>query len=473
MKRIYAAAAVLFAGAALAESLSDYVASATVTVAGGEGLHRLEVPFEVHRVAKADLSDLRMFNARGDALPFAFAGIPAEAPATRELVSLPLFPVHRYERAASRVGSTTVSAGDDVSLDVRADKNGTLISLRTKPKAEGKTPAAVAAAPAVVSWVADASATTQPVGAAVIDWTPGPGTEIVRVSLEASDDLKSWQPLASGSVVALEQEGRKLSQPRLEFPARKVKYVRATSSTPGFVLGGLRIEQQSQVPSAEAAVHAVTVGGRAGARPGEYIYDLQAAIPVSRVQLLLGETNAVAPAAIYAGNDGAKDSKTWRQVGGATFYRLSRGGTEVRSPPLAIPATPARYWMVRVDPKAGTPADAPRLEVAYRPRQVVFASRGEGPYQLAFGRDDAKRADLQLETLIPGYERGGEFKLPAAQIGAIGENGPPEQKSLSVASVSRAMMGGEGGRKVVLWIVLVGAVLMLGFMAWRLSREVK
>jgi hypothetical protein len=420
---------------ALGESLADFPFSADVAVKGGEGLHRVEVPFEVHRAAQVNLGDLRVFNKKGEMLPFAFAGIPAAAEPTREVVPLPLFPILAAPRGAT---------SGDVSLDVRTNADGSLISLRTTPKAAPKPARAVA-------WVADASAVGKDVQAATFEWEAGPGREIVRVTLEASDDLKAWSALASGSLVRLEQDGRSLVQPRLEFAARKVKYLRVTSSTEGFVLTGLKVESSLAAPA--PAVHAVTVGALKGQRPGEYTYDLQAAIPVARVQLILNEANVVAPVQLFSRNgDGA-----WRDVGSATFYRLTREGAEVRSKPIDVPPAPARYWMVRIDPKAGAPSEAPRLEAGYRSRQVVFASRGDGPYLLAFGNEQAKPANLPLATLIPGYERDAEYKLPAAQVGMVGAHAAP--------------VGWRPDKKTLLWVVLVGGVLVLGFMAWRLSKK--
>ena len=412
MRVFVAALAMVFVASAGAESLDDYRASATVVVtAKGEGLHRVQVPFEAHRAARPDLADLRMFNAKGELLPFAFAGSPTKAPEDRVATDVPLFPK-------------------------RASANAR-----------------------VVSWVADASAVREPIGAVVVEWKREPGAEISRIALEASDDLREWRSVASGSVASLEEGGRSLSQPRLEFASRPVKYLRVTSSTPGFALTALKVERKQA--AAPASLDVVTVGGRRGMKPGEYTYDLQAAVPVSRLQLVFPEANAVAPVEIHARNDDGP----WRQVGSATFYRLTRGGAEVRSPPLEIAPVPARYWMVRIEPKAGAPMDAPRLEAGFRPREVVFAARGEGPYQLAFGRDEAKRADLPISTLIPKYERDAEYQLPKAQVVAVGANAPPEGFSLS------RMVTGERGRKLLLWVVLVGGVVVLGFMAWRLNRQ--
>jgi hypothetical protein len=352
-----------------------------------------------------------------------------------------LFPVQAVPGGATQ---------GDVSLDVRTGPNGTLVAMRTTARGAAKPARPVA-------WVADASALGKEMQAAIFEWETGAGREIVRVSLEVSDDLKAWTPLASGALVRLEQDGRSLVQPRLEFASRKAKYLRVTSSTEGFVLTGFKVESSRAALAPE--LQTVTVGAQKGSRPGEYTFDLQAAVPVARVQLVLSEANVVAPVQLFSRNgDGP-----WREVAGATFYRLTRDGVEVRSRPIDVATAPARYWMARIDPKAGVPSEPPRLEAGYRSRQVVFASRGDGPYLLAFGNDEAKRSDLPLATLIPGYERDAEYRLPMAQVGMPGMHAAPQGFSLA------RMVSGEGGRKLLLWSVLVGAVLVLGFMAWRLK----
>ena len=75
--------------AASAQTPSDFRSSAPVTPAAGDPLQRLTLPVEVYRDAKPDLSDLRLFNAKGEALPIAFAGTPEpviETPVTTTLL---------------------------------------------------------------------------------------------------------------------------------------------------------------------------------------------------------------------------------------------------------------------------------------------------------------------------------------------------------------------------------------------------
>ncbi len=48
-----------------AESPSDFTTRAEIATTSKDAIHRITVPIEVYRDAKADFSDLRIFNAAG------------------------------------------------------------------------------------------------------------------------------------------------------------------------------------------------------------------------------------------------------------------------------------------------------------------------------------------------------------------------------------------------------------------------
>ena len=432
----------LLSSAALAQSPEEFRATANLSVADGEGIHRVELPFEAHRWARRDLADVRFFNARGESLPFAFASAPPAEPAQREALSVPLFPI-----LAARGASAS-----DLSLDVRAAKDGTIIAVRSR--------AGVASAARATAWLADLTAIKDPLGAVIVEWERGPRTEVARVGIEASDDLKSWQAVASGTILGIEHAGNSLLQPRVEFPARTAKYLRLTSRNEGFALKAIRVERVR--PASPAPLRTVSVEGKRGERAGELVYDLGAPVPVSQLQLVFPESNVVAPARLHFRTDERGD---WRPVGSATFYRIVRAGEEVSSRPMEIAPVAARFWLVRIDPNAGVSGAVPRLEAGWSPRQIVFVSRGEAPYLLAVGHGEAARANLPIPTLIPGYERHAEFELPLARVESV-----REQRGEEGFSVRRLVQGAEG-RKTVLWAVLLGGVLALAAMAWRIHRQ--
>ena len=443
--RQLALAALVAACHASAESPADFRTSAPVTVTAADALQRVTLPFEAYRDARRDFADLRVFNARGEALPIAFAG---EAEAKREApprVALQLFPI---AAAPSARGSA------DLDVLVRSNPNGTLISVQGRRQGAG--------APRAVAWLVDASQLQKPIRALVVDWDAGPGSEIAKLNVEASDDLKSWRLVASRApVVRLEQAGEKLTQPRVELGAERAKYLRVSAEPGAFALRAVQAELEEVLKPPPRSRR--TVSASAGAKPGEYLFDLGARLPVEALRIVLPAANSVAPFAVAARD---AQSGPWQSVASATFYRLVRDGAEIESPPLAIGRRPARYWSIQLDPRSPAIGAAPALEAEWRPAQLVFVARGEGPYQLAFGNPDARRAILAVSELIPGYEPRAELKLPEASVGAV-------QATAGGDGAWRTLMGDTSPRKALLWAVLLGAVVALGAMAWGLRRQMR
>jgi hypothetical protein len=374
-------------------------------------------------------------------VPIAFAGDPDLQREVLPLADLPLFPVSSLAPVASGRGS---------EVTVRT-QDGTLVSIR------GKASAATTAR--AVAYLLDASAVAEPMKALVFDWEAGPGTEVVRIRIESSDDLRGWNTLASAPLVRVENAGRVLAQPRVEFTSRKAKYLRLTWDAPGFVLKGVRAERESKSQPPPRLVR--TASASPGAKEGEFVYDLGARLPVEAFRLVPADANDVMSAAVLARND---EKEPWRPVAWAPFYRLQHEGIEQQSPPLEIGRLPARYWMARLAPGSAG-ARAPQLEYRWRNAQVVFVARGEGPFSLAFGNPQATPAALPLATLIPGYERGIEARLPEAKVGAVVQGPPPSRWE--------RIVGEAEPRRVALWVVLLAGVATLGVMAWRLSRQMR
>lgn len=438
--------AALSAASAFADTPADYRCVAPATLQGSDALHRLTLPFEAYRDARRDLADIRVFNARGEAVPIAFAGEPEPAREAPAAVALPLFPV------SAAPGTRATS-----NIDVTVRSNGTLVSVHSRSRA------AAATAPRPTAWLLDASQVRQPIRTFVVDWEVGPGTEVARVTFEASDDLKSWRTIASRApLLRLEHSGQALAQRNVDVGALRAKYFRVTGEPGGFVLRSVTAEPEQIVRPAPRLTRIVTAS--AGAKPGEYVFDLGARLPVEAVRVVLPETNSVAPVTV-ATREG--DSGEWRHVTSATFYRLVRDGVELQSPSVEIGRRPARHWSIQLDARSpGLGNAAPSLEVQWRPAQVVFVARGDAPFSLAFGNPDARRGVLAVSELIPGYEPRAEMKLAEARLGEV----------RSVARSGdwlRRLTGDTSPRKLALWAILLMGVAALAWMAWQLQRQLK
>jgi hypothetical protein len=443
---------------ALAQSPSTFRSSAEVTLEGADALHRLDLPFEAYRDARRDLADIRVFNKEGDAVPIAWAPDPGKMTEPARPIDLPIFPVRAVPVEGNASTEVTIRTAD-----------GTLVSVRGKTK-PGSGPGQVRTRPGseqgqvpnVAAILLDASKTNEPVKAIVFDWQARPGSELVTVRVEASDDLKSWATIGTAPLLRLSNhDGRALLQPRVEFPPRTVKYLRATWDAPAFEPTAARAEYVDRgmaLPRLTRTAEAT----RGTEKPDDLIFDLGARLPVEALRLVPSQDNAVLVATFFVKNEPAEQ---WRGLTTSTFYRLQREGVESASPwkELGGRAT-ARYWMARLAP-GSSQGPLPKLEIQWTPRRLVFVKQGEGPFHLAFANAQATATALPIESVMPKYQKGAEELLKQARVGPVVAGPPPSRWD--------KLIGEMDGRRITLWAVLVLGVAALGFMAWRLSKQAR
>ena len=108
----------------------------------------------------------------------------------------------------------------------------------------------------------------------------------------------------------------------------------------------------------------------------------------------------------------------------------------------------------------GVGSGVPSLQIGWVAQKLVFAARGPGPFQLAYGSARAKPAAFAIATIIPGYKTDAEFKVKSATLG--------EPRILAGAGQLRASWD---YKKLTLWSSLIFGVGLLALMAYRLSRQ--
>ncbi len=488
MKRISSLVAVLLAlvgfngtaadDAKRSDVLSEYSNKRTIdttnAAAPTQGLVRLQLPLDVYRgVAHGDLRDVRIFNAKGERVPIAIVTAPDRTIEARTTTALPIFPI--TEDAANPTGNTVGGTAGNAQLTVRLQSDGTLISLNTSPATDG-----AMVTRKTTGYLVDASRLAAPIHAMHFAWEKSANSETGRVTIEASTDLNNWRAVVRDApLIDLAFNGRQLSQKTVLFGAPVSvpadKYLRLTWAKQPFTLTGLDVE--SVANTYVRTTQSTTAVGVAGKDAGEYTFGLAARLPIEQVRLLLPDANTLAPTQLSIKTSrlerkpGGKIETVlaWQPVANATFYRLSRDGIELVSPAMAInnaSARGAKDWQAMVDARGGgVGAGLPTLEVTWQPQQIVFATRGDAPFTLAFGRLDASPANFAVSDLMPGYKPGAEFALPSVVLQAVTDAPkimPPAAKSAD----------GTDWKKVALWAVLVIGVALLAWMAVRLGRDV-
>ena len=446
--------------AAAAERPADFAYGIPLAVSGDDALYEVTLPPAVYRgVVRADVSDLRVFNGAGEVVPHALRPRKTGRVEPGQTQTLTLFPLTGPAAAGIDGLSISVRRGPDGASSVNVTSTGT-------------------AAPGealTLGYLVDLSAFDRALRALEFDW--GAGASFAgKLRIEASDDLAAWRVLASGApLVNLEVGGQRLQQKRVELAASKTKYLRLS-----WVAGSTERAALPPLETARAEFSDLTMEaprewgrigeGKAGAA-GEYRFDLGGRFPVDRVRFELPQPNTIAQVELLSRE---RADQPWRPVTRGVIYRLRQGGGEVASPEISIGTNADREWLLRVDQRGGgLGSGTPVMHAGWIPHQVVFAARSEPPFQLAYGNRQAKPAAFGIQTLIPGYRDDESRKIRAAKPGA--------QQTISVREAqaqTQTELGGEARRedqvdwkRWSLWGALGVGVLLLGLMAWRLTRQ--
>jgi hypothetical protein len=344
---------------------------------------------------------------------------------------------------------------DGLALSVNRTAAGATLNLTTR---DGRP----VVGERLAGYVIDATALEEPIEALTLSWQTPASSVTTRVRLEAGDDLASWRSLADAPLIDLEYSGRRLTRDRIEFPAIRARYLRLSwvPGQPSLEISTARVEPKER--PIEAQRRWIEVDGTPAPERGtDYEFDLGGAFPVDRIAVDLPEINSVVPAQLLAR---PTPQDPWQPVASLVVYRLRQANAEVTSPPATVNAGSRRYWMLRVDPSSGgLGTGRPLLRAGWIPRELVFAARGGAPFTIAYGSATAIASALPVATLVPGY---GTESSPSIGI-ATARPEPP----VALGGPDRLHRGIDG-KRLLLWATLALAVALLGWMAWRLSREV-
>ena len=426
-----------------AERPMDFAYGMAIAADGAQALYEIEIPAAVYRtVTRADLGDMRVFNGQGEVVPHALRPRVAVKEQAGGPVSLPSFPL--WGEGANKL--------DELNLRIDKRGDGAIVEVHSggKNSAEKK----------LRGYLLDASALPQALTRLEFDWQSA-GSFIGTVRIEGSDDLAHWNVLADNAALArLSFGGQQVARNRVELRAAKAKYLRVSwpESQPPLVALTVLAEPTPIVVASPRLWQTFAAAPSSG-KSGEYRYDLGGAFTFDRLRVRLPQVNTLVQLQVLSR---VKSSDEWRPATSALVYRLRERDAEVASPEIIVTGHGERYWLLRMDQKGGGVGSGDLgIEIGWVPHKLVFAARGGGPFQLAYGSSLVKPAALAIDALIPGYKTKAEFKVARATLG----------EPMTLAGVSR--LGASRDLKtLMLWGSLILGVTVLGWMALRLSRQV-
>lgn len=436
------AMAMLCAVANAQETPADFSTQVPLSVSGNGPWYRLELPLAVQLSARqADLSDVRVFNAAGEAQAYALSRQSAQRTESRNVSDVKWFPLYAADTQQALPGVVMKSTAD-----------GTLLEVRPSAAPQGKQ--------VLRGWVLDASAIKAPLQQLSLDWD-SEREGFQRFSVEASDDLQHWQSWGDGQVARLSFADQRVEQHDVSLPGQTARYLR------------LVWQGQAAPMLTSATLHSASVNSLplplvwsqplAGTRlsAGEYSWQLPAGLNVERLRIELRQPNTLAPVSLAGRRE---SNQAWQPLSNGLLYRLSQNGQDVAQDELQLPGQSVAQLKLQVDERGGgLGAEAPALRVAVRTTQLVFLARGEPPFSLALGNASVKAANLPLTTLIPDYSR--------ERLKDVGQATVAGEALVKPAAVAAAPAPGTDWKKLGLWAVLLLGVAALGGMAYSLLRK--
>lgn len=436
---------------------SEFAWRAAVEPPSQAPLARVTLPAQAMlRLQARDAADLRLYDAQGQPVPFAFSRPPhAKEPprqATRAFAPLPLYSAQAEARAPKG------------AVQVRINEAGTQRSLWVNMTPAGTTTSVPATARRLPSALFDTRGQKEPVTGLVIR-AQLPSNTPIRVTAAVSPDLANWTPVAlRGRIYRFEGDAAptndtlELAQPlTLEKQYLKLDWDEQQGVQVDAVTGLVA----PKVPKREPTMGPLPAGRPDG--PAALEWELGFATPLSALALTLDKPNALVPVRISGRN---QLSEPWRTLGHAVVWRLGSGTDETRSDPAVLPQ-PSVRWL-RVEATHGMRLDGLGLQAqaVFEPLQLVFVAGAPAPYTIAAGRPATPTSALPLGMLAAASTRKVD-DWPEAKLAAV-QDRPPEP-----SAIAAFLPRGVDGKTATLWAVLGLGVLVLGAVAWSLLRALK
>lgn len=447
------------------DTVQDYSHSLQLDTHGRQGVLAFRLPQSVYLHARsASLNDLRLFDATGQAIPFALHN-PVRQQYDQQSLATAIFPLKSNRHPSS---------GEAIALDVRTAADGTLLSVTTSTgkKDSGQASTLESLTGLVLDvrlpMATDRIAERPLINALRFTLPASLKPYSAEVRLEVSNDLKQWETIREAELSWLVNEAAQtLANDRLEFPPHRFRYARLTwrSGTP---VQFESITAESLTTSENAALESLLLQPQAGKQAEDLVYHAGIAIPVEKIGLEFDEQNVVFPAAIGRYQEiprqRAGKEKIWEfaPIIRANFYRITQTGQQRSSSDISVPVTHLADWVLR--PQIPT-TSKPALKLSWQPSTLIFLASGSEPYTLAFGRDQVKAARLDLSQVAPGFTETELKKLELAEAGPLRIHSQLASEESGIET--------EHLRKWILWGVLLLGVAVLGVLAHKLIRQMK
>jgi hypothetical protein len=406
-----------------------------------EAFYDIPLTKEVYQYGRS-LNQLAVLDRDGK--PMSFYRVATPAPAVSEArTSLSVSPIYaRYEDRS----------GPDLSITTKDDRTDVVVTRPDRERPDSD----------IVAFVVDARDVTGTATAIELEWSPLDRPFLMAVSIQRSDDLTNWRPVGGGSIASLVIEGASVTHGRIAISGRQGGYYRLQWNG---TVSDWRLERVVLVTSAITEVATFgkvdippTMSPSEDAQDNALYFDVGGKLPTMSVDLVFPDVNRWANANIYFGTsiDGP-----WRRLSNwRLFYDIDFENERLASEPQSLDRVEARFWKIQFDSQSQTAGLKLRLE--YPEEHLRFAANGDAPYQLVGGTLSDEAGPDPTFAAVMSTSGPDQANVTRLSLGTMYILGGPEALETQAEFPWRSLF---------LWLVLIVAVLVIGYMAVRLARD--
>jgi hypothetical protein len=433
---------------------NDFAFGSEIEITNNNSVIDVVLPEDVYRVVKSSaLADLAVFNAKNEAVPHILV-TPDPKVVAKALnpEDLTLFPIYGAINNESSIGDINVSTSTD----------GAIVEIKSGRQSSDKVNNKDVSQK-IIGYLLDASKIENKVEKLQVSLDAVKDNYFFKVTLEGSQDLKSWSAVELDAVLAnFDVNSESLQKNEIELQGSKFAYYRISwrSTDEEIKLVSVKAIFESESIKIEEPLQWKTVSGSKTQGVGDQIafqYDLEGFYPVSGMKVQFADQNSIARVSIEAANE---QSGPWTSIQSSTFFKVIKEGAELSNLEVSFGERRFRFWRLNLNSNlAGVGGRFPEISFGWRPNIVRFLARGEGPFAVAYGsatavgvaQSDLISGDWTKEvgkgTLNNRLTFGGPEKL-------LGEKKPEYPI-----------------KKIVLWSILLLGVVLLGSMAFQVRKQ--
>ncbi|PXX47295.1 DUF3999 family protein [Undibacterium pigrum] len=472
LKLLLLAACAITSNAGVAQALAPQTKHAVISSTAAGPYFQLDIPTNIYPGSlHPDLHDVRVRNADGDLLSFAWADMETSS-AKLESKTVSAFPLKDIQ-------SNSFSS-------FRQNADGSLTAL-SQVKITRQNP--------VPAWIIDVSKIKGKLLQArfsISEQVDG----MFGFTLESSNDLKNWQSLGSEQLVQLRHQGSVLQNLGIRLHHVSAQYLRLRWNNPADApwLDNVSIDSQQEVYTPPVLQWSKPIPVKTCA--ANYCeYSIPDNTPIDSLRLLVSEPNTLLHITVLAqvtttttpvssyhhrhsplyplhvlrhqkrNTEVQVDQQVW--LNDSLVYKINLPNGEVKSRDLLMDGASYKTLRLQTDnPYSKLGKTLPEIQIASLPRRLVFLARGKPPYQLEWGMENKEGAAIPLTTLIPKMDLTRPVQADIASV-EIADYVAPQAAIKPAVDKTPAKE-----HKPWLWAALGVGLLLLGGMVWSLLKSI-